>query len=80
MNLQNGRCNNKDMTTEFQRRYSLTQKEDIISAEIQSCDFHIHTVHLNTVKVFLLPTDAQLNCLKSNFKIYIEFDIISVKY
>jgi hypothetical protein len=40
-------------------------------------DFHIHTVllHLNIIKVFYSPTDAQLNCLKNNFKIYIKIDI-----
>jgi hypothetical protein len=38
--------------------------------------FHIHTVHLDAIKVFYLPTDAQVNCLKNNFKIYIKIDII----
>jgi hypothetical protein len=37
--------------------------------------FHIHTVHLDIIKVFHSPTDAQLNCLKNNFKIYIKIDI-----
>jgi hypothetical protein len=32
-------------------------------------------VHLDTIRVFHLPTDAQLNCLKNNFKIYIKIDI-----
>jgi hypothetical protein len=32
-------------------------------------------VHLDTLKVFYSPTDAQLNCLKNNFKIYIKIDI-----
>jgi hypothetical protein len=33
-------------------------------------------VHLDTIKVFFyLPTEAQLNCLKNYFKIYIEIDI-----
>jgi hypothetical protein len=27
------------------------------------------------IKVFYSPTDAQLNCLKNNFKIYIKIDI-----
>jgi len=36
--------------------------------------FHILTVHLATINVFL-PTDAQLNCLKNIFKIYIKPDI-----
>jgi hypothetical protein len=30
---------------------------------------------LRCIKVFYLPTDAQLNCLKNNFKIYIKIDI-----
>jgi len=34
--------------------------------------FHIHTVHLDIIKVFYSPTDAQVNCLKNNFKIYIK--------
>jgi hypothetical protein len=29
----------------------------------------------NTETVFYSPTDAQLNCLKNNFKIYIKIDI-----
>jgi hypothetical protein len=38
--------------------------------------FHTHTVHLDTIEViFHSPTDAQLNCLKNNFKIYINIDI-----
>jgi hypothetical protein len=41
-------------------------------------NFHIHTVHLNTIKVFLYsPTDAQVNYLKNSFKIYIKIDIIT---
>jgi hypothetical protein len=40
------------------------------------CIFHKHTVHLDIIKVFFyLPTDAQVNCLKNNFKIYIKIDI-----
>jgi hypothetical protein len=37
--------------------------------------FHIHTVHLDIIKVFWSPTDAQVNCLKNNFKICIKIDI-----
>jgi len=33
--------------------------------------FHIHTVHLDIIKAFYSPTDAQVNCLRNNFKIYI---------
>jgi len=29
-------------------------------------------VHLNIIKVFYLPTDAQENCFKKNIKIYIK--------
>jgi len=29
-------------------------------------------VHLNIIKVFYSPTDAQVNCVLSNFKIYIK--------
>jgi len=39
-------------------------------------NFHIHTVHLDTIILFFYsPTDAQVNCLKNNFKIYIKTDI-----
>jgi hypothetical protein len=38
--------------------------------------FHMHTVqHLDIIKVFYSPTDAQVNCLKNSFKIYIKIDI-----
>jgi len=33
---------------------------------------HIHTVHLDIIKVFFLPTDAQVNCFESSIKIYIK--------
>jgi hypothetical protein len=29
-------------------------------------------LHLDIIKVFYSPTDAQVNCLKNNFKIYIK--------
>ena len=34
--------------------------------------FHGRTVHLDIIKVFYSPTDAQVNCLKNNIKIYIK--------
>jgi hypothetical protein len=37
--------------------------------------FHIHSVHLAIIKVVYSPTDAQLNCLKNNFKIHTKIDI-----
>jgi hypothetical protein len=36
---------------------------------------HIHSVNLDIIKVFYSPTDAQVNCLKNNFKIYNKIDI-----
>jgi hypothetical protein len=36
---------------------------------------HIHTVHLDIIKVFYPPTDAQVNCHKNYFKIYIKIGI-----
>jgi hypothetical protein len=33
---------------------------------------HSRIVHLDIVKVFYLPTDAQENCFKKDFKIYIK--------
>jgi hypothetical protein len=36
----------------------------------------MHTVlHIDIIKAFYSPTDAQVNCLKNNFKIYIKIDI-----
>ena len=32
-------------------------------------------MHLDIIKVFLLPTDVQVNCLKNNFKIYTKINI-----
>jgi hypothetical protein len=32
-------------------------------------------MHLDIIKVSYSPTDAQMNCLKNNFKIYIKIDI-----
>jgi hypothetical protein len=37
--------------------------------------FFPHTVHLDIIKVFYSPTDAQVSCLKNNFKIYFKIDI-----
>jgi len=34
--------------------------------------FYSRTVHLEIIKVFYLPTDAQENCFKKNIKIYIK--------
>jgi hypothetical protein len=36
---------------------------------------YVHAVHLNIIEVFYSPTDAQVNCLKNNFKIYVKIDI-----
>ena len=34
--------------------------------------FYIRTLHLDIIKVFYSSTDAQVNCLKNNIKIYIK--------
>ena len=34
--------------------------------------FHSRIVHLDIIRVFYLPTDAQENCFKNNIKIYIK--------
>jgi hypothetical protein len=34
--------------------------------------FHSGTVHLDIIKIFYSPTDAQENCFKKNNKIYIK--------
>jgi hypothetical protein len=31
-------------------------------------------MHLDIIKVFYSPTDAKVNCLENNFKIYIKID------
>ena len=45
--------------------------------------FYSHTVHIDIIKVFYLPTAAQENCFKKNIKIYIKaaptcFDLITI--
>jgi len=35
-------------------------------------NFHTHTMHLDIIKVFYSPTDAQLDNIKNSFKIYIK--------
>jgi len=35
-------------------------------------NFQNRTVHLDIIKVFYLPTDAQENCFKNYIKIYIK--------
>ena len=37
--------------------------------------FHNCTVHLDIIKFFYSPTDAQVKCLKNNFKICININI-----
>ena len=38
--------------------------------------FHVYTVDLDSIEVFYCsPTDAQVNCLQNNFKIYIKIYI-----
>jgi hypothetical protein len=32
-------------------------------------------MHLDIIKVFYSPIDAQVNCIKNNFKIYLKIDI-----
>jgi hypothetical protein len=40
--------------------------------EITVSSVHSSTVHLDIIRVFYLPTDAQENCFKKNIKIYIK--------
>jgi len=44
-------------------------------------NFHICTVHLDIIKVFYSPTNAQVIVLKNNIKIYIKIalDMFPVK-
>ena len=38
-------------------------------------NFHIRTVHLDIIKIlYYSPTDAQVNCVKNSFNIYIKID------
>jgi hypothetical protein len=39
---------------------------------IMFINFHSRTVHLDIIKFFYLPTDAQENCSERNIKIYIK--------
>jgi len=39
---------------------------------IFTSNFHSRNMHLDIIKVFYLPTDAQVKCLKNNIKIYIK--------
>jgi hypothetical protein len=44
-----------------------------ILVNICEFDFHIRTVHFNIITVFFYsPTNAQVNCFKISFKIYIK--------
>jgi hypothetical protein len=46
---------------------------DLPRSHKQAFDFFRNrTVHLEIIKVFYLPTDAQENCFKKNIKIYIK--------
>jgi hypothetical protein len=40
--------------------------------EYENSNFQFHTMHLDIIKVFHSPTDAQVNYLKNNIKIYIK--------
>jgi hypothetical protein len=42
------------------------------SLEYESSNFHFHAMHRDIIKVFHSPTDAQVNCLKNNIKIYVK--------
>jgi len=37
--------------------------------------FHSRAVHLDNIRFFYSPTDAQVKCLKNNIKIYININI-----
>jgi hypothetical protein len=37
-------------------------------------------LHLDAIKVFYLPTDAQVNSLKNNIKVYIKIDIKQLQH
>jgi len=43
-----------------------------VGGRLGTDNFHSRTVHLDIIKVFYLPTDAQENCFKRNIKIYIK--------
>jgi hypothetical protein len=45
------------------------------NATIRICQTHTVQLHFDITKEFYPPTDAQVNCLKNNFKIYIKIDI-----
>jgi hypothetical protein len=37
-------------------------------------------LHLDIIRVFYSPTDAQVNFLKNNFKIYIKIDLKQLRH
>jgi len=37
---------------------------------------HSRTVHLDIIKAFYLPTDAQKDCFKNNIKMYIKTAVL----
>ena len=41
-------------------------------AHFNAPPLHSHTMYLDIIKVFYLPTDAQENCFEKNIKIYIK--------
>jgi hypothetical protein len=55
--------------------YFLHIKETLLENSILTGGFfifHIHTMHLDIIKVFYLPTETQENLFKKNIKIYIK--------
>jgi hypothetical protein len=47
-----------------------------IMVVVTTCEIRVRLWVLNVgIKAFNSPTDAQVNCLKNNFKIYVEIDI-----
>jgi hypothetical protein len=50
----------------------VVRRSESMTSLLSTCFFHTRTVHLDIIKVFYSLSDAQVNCLKNNIKIYIK--------
>jgi hypothetical protein len=64
--------------TRFIELFSDCQNYVRITCEISF--FYIHPVLLDITKVFYSPTDAQVNCLRDNFKFTLKFTLKQLRH
>jgi len=53
-------------TDNYKKNYQINIRQ---ANNKEICNFRSFTVHLDIIKAFYSPTDAQVNCLKNNIKI-----------